>query len=199
MLVESRRALLLLTSLWLISMCAAVRGDANFTVFADSGCTVPLGESAALPYPSSTKCQRAPDEPTVSFVLLCSSTATNASLSFSVWQTSDDCSGDATVSLKAEGAVGKCVPATLTFGGQSSAEYAHIECSSSGSGSVGRSARRWEQQPQQRQQDNASVRGALEQLIERAYATRVSRARRRRRSLLQDHRSALVAALHERR
>ena len=122
---------LVLVLVVLLSLVSGCVGSANFTLYQDSSCSTPVGQPTGLPFSSSADCQPVPDQ-SASYVFYCGAdSAGNTNFSFSVWNSTTDCSGDAAVSITSDAAPGSCALTTLTSEGQSYSLYAKIACSSS--------------------------------------------------------------------
>jgi len=102
-------------------------GDANFTLYQDSSCTQPVGEPQQIPFSSSTKCQTVPDQ-AISFVFYCAPDGSNTNFTFTVWNTTTDCSGDSLLSITSDAAAGSCAVTTITSQGQQFSVYSQIQC-----------------------------------------------------------------------
>jgi len=163
------RSWLLLVGLALVALCFVplASADTNFTLYQDAGCTQPIGEPAQLPFDSSTKCHPDQDQG-VSFILYCAPDGQKTNFSLSVWNSTTDCSGDPTISLKSDAAKGTCAPTTITFQGQTVSAYATIQCSSS-----------WPKEQGRLTVDQDEVQGTLEDVLEDVQGYVLDRASRK--------------------
>jgi len=124
-----RSSLLILVALVaVLCMIPFASADANVTLYSDSGCSNPIGDPMQLPLSSSMSCQTVPQQ-TISYYFYCGVDGSKTNFSFSVWNSTTDCSGDALFTITSDDTAGGCAMTNIVSQGQQFSAYAKITCS----------------------------------------------------------------------
>ena len=122
--------LLLALALAIAAFAPVASASANITLFIDSACTQPLGDTpATIPFPSSSTCRDVSTPTnTESIIFTCDASGGNNNLSFSAWPTTD-CSGDMEGTITSSGAAGSCAAVVITLAdGTQYLAYGQVVC-----------------------------------------------------------------------